>query len=253
MSKRTHDKPLGYEPYPDLARSQMHNLVHALNGAKPRISRAGSSDKPRTVQLRLLKSQKDLRRLVNEWMASGPDLIELFKRNRELEFLVGYGRTQFYPMHDGRGHLDWMPEIPSTAESSYSKQALQDFMILITNPLWELLGGPCVRCGEYYLRKVKRQKIYCSRNCASEATAVAATRRQRQQEHTDKIRRAQSAVNKWTKVNSRLGWKDWVSNETGYTVRWITRAANKKDLMTPPERSLQRKGKHQIKGPNLPS
>jgi hypothetical protein len=92
-------------------------------------------------------------------MDSGPDLIEMFKKEPELALLIRYGKTRFYPMHDGRGHLDWIPEINSTEQSSYNKQALQDFMILITNPLWRLLGGPCVRCGDYYLKRLSAKRF----------------------------------------------------------------------------------------------
>jgi hypothetical protein len=58
-------------------------------------------------------------------MDSGPDLIEMFKKEPELELLIRYGKTRFYPMHDGRGHLDWIPEITSTEQSSYNKQAFR--------------------------------------------------------------------------------------------------------------------------------
>jgi hypothetical protein len=236
MPKRTNEKPLGYEPYPDLARSQMYDLVQALNGVKPRVKQAGSLDKPRTVRLPPLRSQKHLRRLVQTWMNSGPNLIEMFKREPELELLVRYGKTRFYPTHGGRGHLDWIPEIANTAQSSYTKQAIQDFMFLIANPLWELLGGPCARCGDYYLKKAKRRTIYCSRNCSSEMTAIAAVKKRRQQEHADKVGRAQEAIEEWTKRKRRLGWKAWVSNLTGYTVRWITRAVSKGHLKPPLDR-----------------
>jgi hypothetical protein len=75
----------------------------------------------------------------------------MFKKQPELELWVRYGRTILYAVHDGRGHLDLIPEIGSSGQPPYSKQALQDFMILITNPLWEFLGEPCARCGDYYL------------------------------------------------------------------------------------------------------
>lgn len=234
MPRKRREKPLGYEPYPDLAKSQMHDLIHALNGAQPKIP-SSSSAKPRTVRLRPLKSQKQLRRLVQAWMDSGPDLIEMFKGDPDLEPLIRYGRMRFYPMHDGRGHLDWIPEITRTSESPYTERALQDFMILITNPLWYLLGGPCTRCANYYLKKAKRQNIYCSRNCGSEMTAIAAMKRRRQEEHAKKVRCAQDAIDEWSKAKRRLTWQHWVLNHTGYTARWITRAANKKDLKPPDE------------------
>jgi hypothetical protein len=43
-----------------------------------------------------------------------PDLIQMFKKEPELELWVRYGRTILYPVHDGRGHLDWIPEIGSS-------------------------------------------------------------------------------------------------------------------------------------------
>jgi hypothetical protein len=133
----------------------------------------------------------------------------------------------------GRGHLDWLPKLTGTAQPSDKNQALQDFMILITNPQWELLGGPCTRCGDYYLKKTTRQKVYCSRKCSSAATAVPAVTRQRQQEHAEKIRRAQDAIDRWRKGKRTLGWKYWVANHTGYKVQWITRAINNGGLRPP--------------------
>lgn len=233
MPRKRREKPLGYEPYPDLAKSQMHDLVHALNGAKPRISRTKGSGKFEPVKLQLTDDQIELRQLVQKWMGSGPDLIKMFNNEPTLAPLLRRGRTIFYPVHDGRGHLDWIPTIASRSGSSYKEQTLKDFMILITNPLWELLGGPCARCGDYYLKKVKRQKIYCSRNCGSEMTAIAAMKRRRKEEHAKKIRCAQDAIDGWSKAKRRLTWQDWVLNHTGYTARWITRAANKKDLKSP--------------------
>jgi hypothetical protein len=58
-------------------------------------------------------------------------------------------------------------------------------------------------------------------------------RRRRQKEHDNKIRNAQSLIDEWNKNKRRVVWKDWVSNRTGYTIRWITRAVNKKELRPP--------------------
>ena len=99
-------------------------------------------------------------------------------------------------------------------------------MILITNPLWKQLGGPCGRCGDYDLKKTKRQKVYCPRACGLRTTAASAMRQRRQREQTNKIRNAQSLIDRWSKNKRRLAWNDWVSNRTGYTVRWFTRAVN---------------------------
>ena len=232
MARPRTEKPLGYEPYPDLAKAQMFNLVHALNGPIHRISQTKGGSKQR-VKLKPLASQQELRRLVQRWMDSGPDLIEMFTTEPELETRLSHGRTRFYPMHDGRGHLDWSPEISGTTLPPHEHEALQDFMILITSPLWKQLGGPCSRCKDYYLKKTKRQKVYCSRACALKTTAASAMRQRRQQEQGRKIRNAQSLIDEWSKNKRRLAWKDWVSNRTGYTVRWITRAVNNGELRPP--------------------
>jgi hypothetical protein len=210
----------------------MLDLVHALNGPAPRTSNTKGSNKQR-VRLRPSESQEELRRLVRLWIESGPDLIEMFREEPELELRIRHGRTTFYPMHDGRGHLDWSPKVIGPAQPSFKNDALEDFMILITNPLWELLGGPCSRCGDYYLKKTKRQKVYCSRVCSSKTTAVSTMRQRRQQEHADKIRRAQEAIDDWSKARRRQTWKRWVANRTGCSLNWITRAANNRSLRVP--------------------
>lgn len=56
-------------------------------------------------------------------------------------------------------------------------------MTLITNPLWEMLGGP-YRCCE-------------------------------------------DAIDEWSKAKRRAAWKGWVSNHTGYNLKWITGAVTK--------------------------
>jgi hypothetical protein len=233
MPRKLKERPLGYEPYRELARSQMHNLVFALNGAKPRIS-VGSGGKKRTrVKRQPSESQTELRRLVQIWMDSGPDLIKMFKQEPGLEDQTRYGQTLFYPMHDGRGHLDWSPAMTGPRQPPFKDEALEDFMILITNPLWELLGGPCSRCGDYYLKKTKRQKTYCSRGCGTTATAASTMRRRRQQERNTKLQKARDAIKEWGEKKRRANWKQWVSDRTRYTTNWITRAVNKGDLHPP--------------------
>lgn len=136
-------------------------------------------------------------------------------------------------MADGRGHLDWFPKITETTQPSQKVQALEDFVILITNPQWSLLAGPCIRCGDYFLKKTKRGKTYCSKDCSSRATALPTMQRKRQQERSEKLEQAQNAIDKWGEKKRRISWKKWVSMETRFTTNWITRAVNKRDLVPP--------------------
>lgn len=239
MPKRKRETPFGYEPYPALAISQIHNLVHALNGPAIRISPAAakSKTKKRKIPTPMTVSRQRLQQLVQVWLDSGPDLLEMFKKEPGLEPLLRFGETRFYPVRGGRGHLDWSPKVPETLPSAYDRQALEDFIILITNPEWKMLGGPCKRCGSYFLKTTKRKKIYCSRSCGGKQTAHEAIKRRRQEEHSKKLRLAAEAVREWGDKKRRVPWKKWVAIQTGLTDRWITRAVNRRQLSRPPVHS----------------
>lgn len=237
MPRRKRETPFGYESYPALAVSQMHNVVHALNGPTIRISPAAAKPKAKKKKISTptTVSQKHLRQLVQAWLDSGPDLLAMFKKEPGLEPLLRYGETRFYPVRGGRGHLDWSPKVPETLPSAYDRQALEDFIILITNPEWKMLGGPCKRCGSYFLKTTKRKKIYCSRSCGGKQTAHEAIKRKRKEEHAEKLRIAEAAMAEWGKHKRRLPWKKWVLSRTDLTQRWITRAVNQGELCSPQE------------------
>src|SRR5208337_4296333 len=105
----------------------------------------------------------------------------------------------------------------------------QIFSRLTLNPSREKLGGPCVRCGKYYVRKRRsKNKKYCSRRCGNAATAVAGREGRRREAHRTKL-------SKW-RTNARL----WIPSEGDFkqflmsldedkelTLNWITRAINK--------------------------
>jgi hypothetical protein len=229
---KTSQRQLGYEPDPILARRQMSELVLALNRTKI-TARAGKSSTSRIVRLELSEMQIELDRLVTTWRKSGPNLRRMFRREPELDKRSRVGKTFFFPSSGPIGYLDWIPLPSEQAVISPKDQALEYFMTLITNPQWELLGRPCSRCGDHYLKKTKRQKAYCSRVCSSMATAIPAVKLKRQTEHANRISKAQAAVVEWSGRKRSLPWKDWVSNRTRFTVKWITRAVNNGSLKAP--------------------
>jgi hypothetical protein len=157
----------------------------------------------------------------------------MFRKNPELAQRAGAGSTVFYTLPSGRGYLEWFPIANKKAAPSPEDQALRYFMTLITNPQWEMLGGPCRRCKDFFLKKTRRRRFYCSRTCGSRITAVQAVNRHRQHEHAKKIQRARKAIEEWNKRPRRLSWKEWLFNETGYSVRWTTRAVNSGELRQP--------------------
>jgi hypothetical protein len=219
-------------------RTKIQIDARAISAGKLRSVLIGQPDDLRSICY-LLNSQepqelcRELRRLVTAWQKSGPNLAEMLGVDRALEARVKHGRTLLVPTRTGKGHLLWLPSPAGFDASSWKDQALAHFMDLIVNPQWHKLGGPCARCGKYYVKKTARQKAYCSRRCGSMNTAMASTKRKREEERSDKMRRAQAAADKWAPTGTRQPWKRWVSMQTEITVKWLTRAVNRGDLRSP--------------------
>lgn len=175
----------------------------------------------------------ELRKLVKTWQESGPNLAKMLGADKALARRTDHGVTRLLPTHTGKGHLMWRPTPPEFNPLSWKDHALAHFLDLVVNPNWHKLGGPCARCGNYYVKKTARQKTYCSRKCGSAVTANFAIQKARKKEHVEKLRRAQLAADAWQHTRSRLPWKQWVSNKTKLTGKWLTRATNSGQLREP--------------------
>lgn len=95
-----------------------------------------------------------------------------------------------------------------------SPEALHLFISFLLNPLRHRVGGPCPRCGRYFLRRTNRNpKVYCSRNCGLKTTAQTAMKARRHKERNQKLQRVQEALQEWTDKNRTddADWKTWVS------------------------------------------
>lgn len=216
---------LGLEPSPLVARAQMSALVELLNPL-PHLRRPSH----------FAPIRAELLRLVEMWNESGPNLYKLLARNPELKERGFRGWATVIPTSTGRAHLEHLPGPPNTDRKHPEAVALGYFIRLITNPYWELLGGPCPRCENYFLKKTKKQKVYCSQRCGSTVTAAAAIRARRKREHQDKLARAQQYIDKWRESHTRTPWKPWVQRQTGFSLNWLTRAANKREIQAPDNR-----------------
>jgi hypothetical protein len=200
-----------------------------------------------------------LRQLVAKWRASGPNLEALFapplvgrgqtleevrldeqeqenaKLWRELRASVAYELT---PTRTGRAAVGIVPRqrrgIPQHRQS-----ALLRFVLLITNPQWEKLGGPCgnKNCGKFYIKKkTVRPGKYCSRKCAWATTARVATNSRRQREHDRRIHEAIRLRELWKKARTTKGWKRWVSDagkEYEITPNFLSLAVRNGELAAP--------------------
>lgn len=228
-------KPFGYLPDPQLARQLIHDLVEELNGPPIYYFPSGQPHKRRKKTLPPTAVQQELRRLVEDWKKSGLNLKKLFAGNSELRNWTMTGMMRLWPTSEARGYLEWSAEPLSNPSSSSRDQALHLFMGLISNPLWELLGGPCHRCGGYFVKKTRRQKaIYCSRYCGAAATAIVSVRAERKRVREEKIARAQREIERLSSEDLSGNWKSEVARKTGYSRKWITRSINNGSLQSRP-------------------
>lgn len=227
----------GYEPSPNSAWQLIHDLVGELNGPEirviPNIRPLQNPEKGRKVRLQPTETQQELRKLVEDWNESGPNLRKLFAGNPELSKWKMTGMMRLWPTSEARGYLEWL-EAPYDGSWSPREQALHLFMGLISNPLWQLLGGPCHRCGEYFVKKTRRQKaVYCSRSCGAAATAVVSVRAERKRMREEKVAVAQREIDKLSPGNLGSDWKREVGKGTGFSLKWITRSINNGSLRPP--------------------
>jgi hypothetical protein len=237
---------IGYDPDSFLAELQIRDLVKTMNSFKSKTAISANPKSVKVVRVTLTQTQEELRLLVERWMRSGPNLRKMFTEMPELEGMTRYGVTTFWPTETGRGHLEWVARPSENVKLTPKEEAVQDFMTLIANPYWWRLGGPCARCNDYYWRKDKRHKVYCSRNCSALDTALSATKRARQRAHEVKIKEAQAAIDKWCEGKHKGDWKKWVEHRTRgkndkdwCSVLWLTRWVNRKELI-PPKPTLVR-------------
>lgn len=118
------------------------------------------------------------------------------------------------------------------------------FIQFLLNADIERFGGPCRRCRRYYVRKTAKPSIYCSRECASQATAIKRTIENRKRRHAQKLELAVKGIDRWrslvAKGRTTKGWKEFVASESksgdpalDLTVRFLSRAENKGELVAP--------------------
>ena len=109
--------------------------------------------------------------------------------------------------------------------------AVRLFALLVLNPLCEKLGGPCSRCGQYYIKKRASQKVYCSARCGNAATAAKRMSMKWTDHHQKKLQRAQQAVREWQQIKSAEPWKEWIERRYPEISRkFLTRAVNNEEL-----------------------
>lgn len=216
------------------ASRQMQFVVDCLNGPVIKTRRAGA-DTATWKRRRLPHSEleDELRRLVEAWKRSGPNVRKLFQEEPELAAFSVRSQIFFHPTNTGRGYLEWSPSDVVEGVSSPKDVARDRFMTLITNPNWDALGGPCLCCTDYFIKAVDRPRKFCSARCGARVSAVVAVKTKRERDHAEKVKAAQALIEKWKEKKRRGDWKAWIARDIRFTKRWLTRAVNSGDLKPP--------------------
>jgi hypothetical protein len=185
---------------------------------------------------RYAELRRELRALVEDWIASGPNMIILSQRlDPKLRKRI-FARTasQPAPMPGPNIQVTWLARPKGYNENRQKDRAIACFMELIRNPYAQRLGGPCKRCGAYYLKKTRAQKTFCSRNCSSSFTAISSTKNARAAERQRKLKTVRSALKHLPKF-PRPGrdWKRWIAEKAKVSLHWLTRAINQGEIDVP--------------------
>jgi hypothetical protein len=203
----------------------VENLVAALNEAEPQFP----------------EGKRYLLELISKWEASGRNVAVLLKKDTAVAeaFKRGWAAIPL-PTNDGGLRLFVKPAPQGKDLSPGSAFALQLFMNFIVHRGWRNLGGPCPRCGKFYVKKTVRQTIYCERRCATGTTAAAANNRRLERQRAANLKLVRDAIEKWKRGSKRQEWKRFVANETMLSLHYITRALNQGKIEAPRE-SFQRR------------
>ncbi len=165
-------------------------VVSALNGVHPEFEE---------------DEREELEGLVRLWLECRFDFNKVRQR-------IGALKLRSLPVH-GTFHVQAAEEdgrpvlIPFPAAGSTHAQGM--FLQLILHPNPEQLGGPCARCGKYFLRTSRHRRPFCSRECLAHSTAAKATQKAREKKRNDRLAWAAQAIAEWQRAKRRESWKTW--------------------------------------------
>jgi hypothetical protein len=212
------------EPFID----PLENIVAGLNEAEPRLP----------------EQQRFLRELVGKWNSCDRSYESLLKREPAVAAILNRTQwtTRLFPAPTGGASLWVAPSLRQPEPEPGRDFALQLFVNFLTHRSCQRLGGPCPRCGRYYIRRTVRQRVYCSRKCAKDTTAVAATTKRLQAKKAADLQCAANAVAEWETTRRRQDWKRFVKARCRLSFHFLTRAVNEGTLQ-PPARPDRRPSK----------
>jgi hypothetical protein len=218
---------------PHYADHSLEVFRQALNSAHTRYPMENARGDLEFKTIETIEFRDELRRLFHAWLASGTNLLQLFKDQPEVQESCMRGKTILSPTRDGDPQLAWLPDVSARLKTGAKRNAMVWFAQFLINPLAKKMAGPCARCGEYYIKSTVRQKVYCSKDCGTRQTGASATQRRRDRERVALIGAVQKVIDPYGDARRRQDWRVWTCEKTGVSQKWLSRALNKGELHPP--------------------
>lgn len=210
--------------------SEVFDYLELANNDFVRVAGKCPARKMEEIQrFRKTKTRK-FRNFLDRWLASGKDIDWIPKMIEEFNDLMKDVRFMIYM----QPFLSWQGGYWPVHRVTPKQSAALVFIGFLTGEYAQRLGK-CKRCNEYFISGGAYQNIkYCTRKCATYATAIESTKARREREYSEKVQRTVAAIHRFnclalTKKKRILSEnpKKWIAKEADVTTRWLTRAISK--------------------------
>lgn len=177
-----------------------------------------------------LAMQVELRRLVELWLASGPNLVKM--RQHHPDLVPPSLQVSTYPLPDGRLAVTYLAAAGDEDEQPVTTARMIFWSMLLT-PECLNLGGPCeCGCGEFFLRKGKYDQTFIKGH-ASRKSASKFMQEKQAAKRAPRIRAVKRALAKFQDEKVRGDWKEFVEVEANVTINTLTRWVEKGWIQEP--------------------
>lgn len=139
----------------------------------------------------------ELKTVVDMWLAAGGD-----HRSWTESMLRAKLPVQQYRDYKSTTSADGIQQIFPLANGAAKGLMVQ----FLHHPESWRLGGPCPRCGKYYLRKKRNPQDYCSKECRMANTVTEPALEAREKIRKHKLELLEKGKTEWQRLNTREPW-----------------------------------------------
>jgi hypothetical protein len=186
-----------------------------------------------SARARLLRDLRNSRIMIDEHMPA----------QASLDWIEQYARVNTRKTKAALAHFDSIKIGGDLKIADLRKIAGQSFLEYFFSPFNDRRGGPCRHCGQYWVKKNKRQIAYCSKVCGSKHTARISNRKRRRNDRVNLLETAQKSVTEWARSKQQIDWKKWVvSRHPEISKKFLSQLVKNVELVVPVKRKSVTRG-----------